>query len=1026
MQKGKPRALQAGNIYARRPVLVMELEDAARTRLLPEVVELLLVSLPPMRDEVLDFPAMRRIMRAEEGIPASAAVELLAVLAQRYMNWPVRFCAWRPQGRRNDASRAIFEFGTRRTGIIAGRLAAETMAAFVSGVRGAALEQIFRDKLHELARKTVRVTPSLDGMDMARVAAARGIPWTTLPGSIYLRLGWGRHAVVLRGSETTRTSSIGAKLAHRKSVSSAVLRSAGLPVPAQRRVRRLEDALAAAREIGFPLVVKPAFGKMGKGVSVGLTEEAAIPAAFERAQTVSNNVLVEAMIPGEEYRLLAIGGRFVAAARRRPARVLGNGVSTVRQLIEQENARPEREAILPGQMASRLPIILDEEALELLAEQDIDPESVPAAGEVVLLRRVSNVSRGGDAVDETDRIHPSIRMVAERVSAILGLDICGVDFLTSDISRPWWETGGGICEVNSRPGLTVHSRVSEGRRRDVAVDVVDMLYPKGAAFRFPVVVVLEGEETAPLVDAVVAAAARAGRRLGVVASANRRRNLGGTTAVFEDAASLPWDESIDAALVEASARDIVRSGLGIDQADLAILPPKSSSGTVSRAGAALSRIAGKRVISAGDPAALERALEVLGLRSDSDARTRPATVATATATRATKASAPVPGQMKDRFRVLMVGDIGFGEAYMHHPRAGQLHHLLGTYGHRRCLENLEGLIGAADHVIGNLGVPLARHPDPGLRGRKKHLLWSEGEQVVEALGAAGVHALSLANRHSLDCGTAGLIESIGHLQASGIAPFGAGSDRDAAEDPLVVHFTVGGIERSLVVFAGFEYRERYARRYRWYAGPGISGVAELSPERIAERVSDLRASLPSPVFVAFPHWGRDYAGVTEEQRELAARLVDAGMDLVVGHGARILQPPEIMDGTPVFHGIGNFVWNAPGRFARFGAKPFGMALSIEFTHSGDVLRLYPLMTDNAITGFQNRTVTEAEFDEAAAILSGDLPQEPHRGQDEFGHYLELSSGLLAAPGEGWSGLGTPVGSVSAHSAAGPEILEGVD
>lgn len=1025
MRKGKPTLYRAGNIHARRPVLAMELADEARTRLTPAMVELLFASLPPMREEVLDLPAMRRIGRAGEGVPVSAAVELLAVLAQRYMNWPVRFCGWRPHGRRDDGSRAVFEISTRRVGLAAGRLATETVSAFLAGVAGADFDRLFREKLQQMARRSVRETPALDAMDMARVAASRGIPWTTLPDSIYLRLGWGRHALVLRGAETTRTSSIGAKLAHRKSVSSVLLRSAGLPVPDQRRVRRLEDALAAARKIGFPLVVKPAFGKMGLGVSVGIAAEAEIPAAFERAQTISRNVLIEAMIPGEEYRLLVIDGRFVAAARRRPAQVRGDGSSTVRQLVDQENARPEREAILPGQMASRLPIALDAEALGLLAEQDMDPESVPARGEVVLLRRVSNVSRGGDAVDETDRIHPSIRMVAERVATILGLDICGVDFLTSDVSRPWRETGGGICEVNSRPGLTVHSRVSEGRRRDVAADVVDMLYPEGAAVRFPVVVALEGEETAPLVDAVIAAAGRAGRRLGLVAGPGRRRTLEGAVRVFEDAASLPWDESIDIALVEISAHDVVRLGLGIEQADLAILPHMSSSGRVARAAAALSRVAGKRAISARDPAALDRVLEVLGLRNEGDPGMRPSAIASMIPAGPRGAAQERPG---DRFRVLMVGDIGFGEAYMHQPRAGDLHHLLGTHGHRWCLERLEGLIGSADLVIGNMAAPLARHPDPGLRGRKKHLLWSDGERVAEALGAAGVHAVSLANKHALDCGPGGMIETIGYLQASGIASFGAGPDLDTAESPFVVPFTLGSTEHNLVVFTGFEFRDRYAQRYRWYARPGIAGVAELAPERIATRIAELRASLPSPVFVAFPHWGSDYGDVTEGQRDLAVRLVDAGVDLVVGHGSHTLQAPDVIGGRPVLHGIGNFVWNSPGRFAKHGAKPFGMAVSLEFASSGAALRLYPLVTDNEVTGFQNRPVSAQEFEEAAALLTGGLPQEAHRGSDELGHYLEIASGSPGQPGAAswWSGSGGTPERTEAYPAPGAELLMRAD
>jgi cyanophycin synthetase len=1063
MIRGKPTIYEAGNVYARRPVIEVALDVEASRRLSQASVEGLLAALPPMREEVLDFPAMRRVAASESGIPVPAAVELLAVLAQRYMNWPVRFSSWRPGRERGNAAPAAFEIGTRRVGIAGTRAAAATLEAFLDGATRDDVGALFRERLRHMARRVVRETPALDAMDMARVASIRGISWTTLPASIYLRLGWGRHATVLRGSETSRTSSMGAKLAHRKSVSSAILRSAGLPAPKQRRVRRLEDAVAAAREIGFPLVVKPAFGKMGLGVSVGITSPEAIPVAFERAQAVSRNVLVEAMLQGEEYRLLAVGGRFTAAARRRPARVLGDGSSTVLQLVEAENARPERETILPGQMASRLPILVDDEAVELLAEQGLSPDAVPGHGQVVMLRRVSNISRGGDAVDETDRVHPSIRRVAERAATILGLDICGVDFVTSDVSLPWRETAGGICEVNSRPGLTVHSRVSEGRRRNVAADVVEMLYPEGAMTRPPVVLVVAGEETAPLVDEVLAAVEGAGRRLGFVAAPGRsHQERGRAVRPIDRAVSLLWDETIDMALVEVSARDVVRYGLGLDQADLAILPQDSRSTTTALAATILARVAGKRVVYGRGPDALERVLAVLGLppRPNRKARpvraragTHPSASAKGTAIGLTKglpvrapdgaaggASAGVAGgtangaaaeavrlqtrePSADKFRALLVGDIGFGEAYMHLPRAGELHRLLAADGHGRCLEGLGTLIGSTDLVIGNLAAPLARQPDAGLRGRKKHLLWSDGERVARALAAGGVKAVTLANKHALDCGHHGMGETIDRLRESGIASFGAGPTRDAAEQPLVVHFTVGSVARTLIVFAGFEHRDRYDRRYRWYAGPASAGVAALSPDRIASRIAEMRDVLPSPVFVAFPHWGRDYAGVDDSQRALAHGLVEAGIDLVIGHGSHALQPPEVVAGRPVLYGIGNFVWNAPGRYAKLGVKPFGVATSIENGVAGSALKLYPLLTDNAATGYRSRPVTGAEFAEAAELLAEGGLGAASRGRDGVGHYLELALPVAADRPTANDPAREPEASASGSAA---DILEGVE
>ena len=977
----KVKVLDAGNVHARRPVVEMRLAASARTTLAPAATRRLLASLPAMREEVLDLPAWRRVALAETDVPAAALIELLAVVVQRCMNWPIRFCSWRAG--EGDGTHAVFEIGTRRVGLRAGRFAAELLEAFIEEKPG--LDALFRERMISFSKAVARETPSYDAMTVARVAAGRGIPWATLPGSIYLRLGWGRHARVLRGSETTSTSSIASKLAHRKRLASPLLKAAGLPMASQKTVRRIEDAQAAARSIGFPVVIKPARGNMGRGVSVGVAE-AGVAAAFERAQAVSRDVLVEALIAGEEYRLLVVDRRFVAAARRRPAQIRGDGLRTVRELIARENARPEREAILPGQMAALLPIELDAEAIALLGEQGLVADAVPGAGEVVLLRRESNVSRGGDSVDETARVHPSIRAVAERAATVLGIDVCGVDFIASDIERPWRETGAAICEVNTRPGLVLHSRVAEGTRREVERDVVRMLFPKGAPARPPVVAMLEGEGTAPLIDALTAAAARAGRRLGVARRPESHGVLGDEVHRLDGIAAVAWDAVIDAAVVEASAKEVVRRGLGLERIDLAILPQGDLSPTVSRAGAALGRVAGNRVVSARDPEALAKALDALGF-AKRGTETRQAPSAAVRPSRA-----PTGRRREDRFSVLMVGDVGFGESYLHYPRAAPLHHLLRTHGHRHCFARLDGLLGSADMVIGNLEAPLSERPDPSLKGRKKYLGWSDAEPAAQALKEAGFDAVSLANNHSLDCGTAGLMETIERLEARGIASFGAGGDLGAADRPLVASFSLAGVERSLVVFAGFEHRPRYERRYRWYARPGAAGVGALSAARIGASIRALRDKLPSPIFVAYPHWGTDYRGVTDDQRTRAAELVEAGVDLVIGHGSHTGQAVEMVGGRPVVFGLGNFVWNTPGRYAKLDVRPYGVAAVLEFRADrphGIDLRLYPLLTDNTVTGFRNRPVVEAEFAEAAHALTVDLMPKPRMGADAVGHHIEM-------------------------------------
>jgi cyanophycin synthetase len=752
-------------------------------------------------------------------------------------------------------------------------------------------------------------------------------------------------------------------------------------------------------------VVKPAEGFKGRAVSVGVTDEAGVLLAFGRAQAVSPEVIIESFIPGDEHRLLVVGGRFVAATRRRPAQVRGDGASTVRALVERENARPERDRRLAGRATSLVPLALDEEALALLSEQGLAPEAVPERGRAVLLRRQSNHAMGGDTVDATDVVDPTTRSMAERAAALLGIDVCGIDFITTDISRPYSETGAAICEINTRPGLKLHYGVAEGKARNVARNVLDMLFPDGAPSRCPVVVLVGTDaETAELRQSVERAAARAGRCLGVVPGPEGAEALAPTTQCLKEVGSIAWDKEVDAVLVQASAAEVVERGLGLDRIDLAILPTPGNDRTLAEARKALARLAGNRVLQPDDPAARKRVLAALGLPAPAKVGARSASAPVKAKERLTPA---VPAAVKaglpavaDVLRprtasatVLMVGDIGFGEAYAHQPRAAGLLRQLDEHGYGYSVAKLKGLLSSADLVIGNLEVPLSPHPDSALRGRKKNLTWSDPDLTVEALRQAGVHAVSLANNHALDCGATGLDETLARLEAAGIASFGAGCDLASADQPFVRRLVVGGQERSVVVFGRFEHRAHYQSRYRWYARHGAPGVAELSAERIGASIAALRQSLPAPLFVAYPHWGDHYAEVSDAQREAAAQLIEAGVDLVIGHGSHTAQSVEMVAGRPVVFGLGNFVFNATGRYGKLGAQPYSLAAALVFQggrgEGGTLLRLYPIMTDNTVTKFQNRLVTRDEFVDAVEVLGGGIKAQPKRGMVKAGPYLEL-------------------------------------
>ncbi|AGT08235.1 CapA family protein [Paracoccus aminophilus] len=987
-----------GNIYTRRLALELSLEGAAGVELPPQRLRDVAKAFGFIRHSVLDFPAWRRVTRAKEPVPVAALVELLAVLVQRYAYWPVKFCGWRAQPEDLSAPTAaakgaqakgyaIFEISSEGPGREAARVALTLAEAVVEGRDGAALEELFLSEMAGFLKKTLRETPSADALLIARAAQARGIPWSVLSRSQYLRLGIGRDSHTLYGTESTNTTSIARAISRDKALSNDLLRRAGLPAARQRTARTEDEAVAHARTLGFPLVVKPLTGNMGQGVTVGASDEAQILRAFHRAREVSRDVVLETMIEGDETRLLVVNGRMISAVRRHPAQVRGDGTSTVRALVEASNRQPEREQVLTGRMAVMKPIQLDGEALELLAAQKLTLEAVPQGGQVVLLRQESNISRGGHPEDVTRLVHPSIRRVAERAAAAVGLDVCGVDFITTDLSAHWNTTGGAICEVNSRPGINMHLFVSGKGAGRITDAFLDMLFPDDSRPRLPVVALLgEPEETLPLRRAIEATAARANRPLAVVTTEERRTTVLSSSRWAATAAGLIWDDLAEAAVIEITPKQLVRDGLGFDRVDLAVLPPKSVTATQELAAQVLRHLAGPRVVIRGEAEAPAQALAALGLpvtALDDQLVQGPS---------ANPAAAPRHETSADEFTALFVGDVGFGESYMHHPRVAGLQQLLSTQGHGYSLAGLQGLLGGADLTVANLEVPLAGRPDLALQGRKKYLGWSDPSRSLAALRDAGIDAVTLANNHALDCGTEGLSETLLRLREGGIASFGAGADAEAAGLPFIHRFTVGGVERSLVVYGGFETRARYEERYRWYADRGFAGVSKIDPDRIARSVAALRQVLPNPLFIAFPHWGTDYEPITAGQRETAAALAKAGLDLVIGHGAHFSQGAEIVEACPVLFNIGNFVWNTPGRFNKRDVAPYGTAVALIFRRGqrgGPTLRLYPLMVDNAQTNFQNRPVTPEEFPAAAQVITAGWPGRPRRLRNADAPYLEM-------------------------------------
>jgi cyanophycin synthetase len=417
----------------------------------------------------------------------------------------------------------------------------------------------------------VAIGPSTAALVAA--AAARGVPARRLGDGSLVLLGHGARQRRIWTAETDQTSAVAQEIAQDKDLTRELLHAVGVPVPKGRPVASAEDAWEAAEELGLPVVVKPRYGNQGRGVATNLTSREAVLQAFDAAHKAGGSVMVERWVEGDDYRLLVVGGKVVAAARREPPQVVGDGVRTVRQLVEAVNRDPRRG---DGHATPLSRIRLDEPvALAVLAEQGLSADSVPAPGRVVLIRRNANLSTGGTAEDVTDAVHPDIAARAVEAARVVGLDVAGIDLLAKDIARPLNEQQAAVVEVNAGPGLRMHLQPSAGAPRPVAQAIVDMMFAPGEDGRVPIVAVtgVNGKTTTTrLISHLL-------RRQGLCVAwtttdglflGDRRLDDADCAGPTSAQAAL-LNPATEAAVLETARGGILRAGLGFDACDVAVV-----------------------------------------------------------------------------------------------------------------------------------------------------------------------------------------------------------------------------------------------------------------------------------------------------------------------------------------------------------------------------------------------------------------------------------------------------------------------
>jgi cyanophycin synthetase len=461
----------------------------------------------------------------------------------------------------------VFAYLEEKVGIFAAESAVKIVQAVIDGTEYDLEKDI--QTMREI-RENTRLGPSTGSI--VEEAISRRIPWIRLNNQSLVQLGYGKNQVRFRATMTEKTSSIAVDIASNKDETKRLLQEQAIPVAKGMTISKTEQVIEAIDRIGFPLVFKPLDGNHGRGISINInTTEDAI-AAYEHAARISRRVIVERFVTGYDFRVLVIDNKMVAAALRDPAHIIGDGELNIQQLIDKENTDPRRGY---GHENVLTLIDVDRDTLDLLEKKGYTLETVPAKDEKVFVKSTANLSTGGTSVDVTDHVHPENIFICERISKIIGLDICGIDIMAKNLTEPLTDNGGVVLEVNAAPGFRMHIAPSEGLARNVAGHVIDMLYPPGKSARIPIIAITGTNGKTTTTRLIAHIVKNNGLRVGFTTSdgiyvQNNMMLKGDTTGPVSSEFILK-DPTVEFAVLETARGGILRSGLGFSRCDIGVI-----------------------------------------------------------------------------------------------------------------------------------------------------------------------------------------------------------------------------------------------------------------------------------------------------------------------------------------------------------------------------------------------------------------------------------------------------------------------
>lgn len=505
--------------------------------------------------------------RVDEGTWMGHVIEHIALELQTLAGMDVGFGRTRTANEKEGVYYVCFTYMEEDAGVYAARASVRIAQSLIDDVVYDLNEDI--QKLREI-REDTRLGPSTGCI--VEEAAKRNIPYIRLNKQSLVQLGYGVNQKRIRATIASTTSNIAVDIACDKEETKMLLEAAEIPVPRGTVVRTEAGLEEAIEKYGYPLVIKPIDGNHGKGNTTNIVNRDQAQKAFEAAKAYSRSVIVERFITGYDFRCLVINNKFICAALRTPASVVGDGIHNIQWLVDETNKDPRRGY---GHEKVLTQITIDQFTQKMLDDAGITLEYVPAKGERVLLKPTANLSTGGTSTDVTDEVHPANVFMFERIARIIGLDICGIDVMATDLRSPVNENGGAILEVNAAPGFRMHIEPAEGLPRNVAEPVIDMLFPKGSEGRIPIIAVTgtNGKTTTTRLTAHIAKTAR--KKVGYTTSdgvyiQNQLMMKGDCTGPVSSTFVLK-DPTVDFAVLECARGGILKNGLAFNNCDVAIV-----------------------------------------------------------------------------------------------------------------------------------------------------------------------------------------------------------------------------------------------------------------------------------------------------------------------------------------------------------------------------------------------------------------------------------------------------------------------